>query len=294
MQTEVKPPPRTELIEIDSLKPHPRKELFKANPETVQNLAEEIKTHGFTHPITITKQRVILSGHKRVEACRLLGMKFIPAYIIPKSESAGFLYFIRQNTLPEPVTRENRLEIYRHFCKEVFFGKSVREEKMRKLCSMLAISSATVKSDFAHIRRGEVSKITVDLLQEVWQTKLASPKITFASCANGWICQISDRNFSQGFGAKPTFKELVREVFDAGKSRHFQTFKMSPEAIESGKQIKAIREKYAVNQKELAQALGKGQATVSEWEAGLINITPDRIRQIEQACQRIAGVYDRE
>ncbi|TXI99669.1 MAG: XRE family transcriptional regulator, partial [Chryseobacterium cucumeris] len=131
-------------------------------------------------------------------------------------------------------------------------------------------------------------------LQEVWQTKLANPKITFASYSAGWICQISDRNFTQAFGASRTFKHLVKEVFDAGKSRHFQTFKMSPEAIEAGKQIKAVREKYAVKQNELARAMGKGQATVSEWESGLINISQSLLRDIESACQRIAGVYERE
>ena len=38
----------------------------------IEQLAESIKTRGLLDPIIITKDRYIISGHRRIAACRLL------------------------------------------------------------------------------------------------------------------------------------------------------------------------------------------------------------------------------
>ena len=39
----------------------------------IEQLAESIKTRGLLDPIIITKDRYIISGHRRIAACRFAG-----------------------------------------------------------------------------------------------------------------------------------------------------------------------------------------------------------------------------
>jgi len=277
-------------IELNKLKPHPKRNLFPASTLTIENLKQEITEHGFQHPISITPDNVILSGHKRVQACRELGYFTIPAFVIKRKPEMEFLYFIRQNTIPEQVTREVRIEIYRHFVKEVFLGKQVKDEKIEKLSKILCISPSTIKADFVKIRQGENTKVSVDLLTQIWKKKTANPKINFAFTERGWICKITDRNFETGFGPFPLFKQLLKYVFEAGNSRHFETKAISDSAIELGNKIKKIRESYSVTQEELAAKLGKSQSTICEWETAKIHLTQSHIEKVEQACREITEV----
>lgn len=287
--------PRTIEANIKELKPHPNNKLFPISRHKVEQIKKEIQDHGFSHPISITPDKVILSGHKRVIACKELGYSTIPAYVITKKPEAQLLYFIRQNTITDQITSKVRNEIYKLYCKEIFVGKNIREDKIIKLSKVLAISPNIIKADFAKIRKGEVKEVTVDVLVDIWNKKIANPKITFTRGDIGWICQIADRNFNQAFGPFPLFKDLVKIVFDAGISRHFQTEKGSDESINNGLRIKEIRKKYSVNQEELAEAMNRSQSTICEWERGLrIYMSEDEFKQIELACQKIAGVYEKE
>jgi DNA-binding transcriptional regulator YiaG len=275
-------------VEIETLKPHPMRSMFPASRLTIDSLKEEITKHGFLHPISITPENVILSGHKRVLACKELKIERIPAYVIKIPPSYEFLYFVRQNTIPEQITREIRTEIYKHYAKEVFLGKQVKDTKIDKLSKLLSISSNTIKADFASIRKGENQKISVDILTELWRKKLSNPKINFALTENGWICKIQDRNFETAFGPYHSFKHIAKATFEAAISRHFETRTISDTAIMLGNRIKKIREFYGVNQQELAEKLGKSQSTICEWETARIHLSESHIEKVEKACKEIA------
>jgi ParB-like chromosome segregation protein Spo0J len=45
-------------------------------------LAESIKRHGLLHPVVVKKDNALISGHRRIEAARLLGWQEIPVTII--------------------------------------------------------------------------------------------------------------------------------------------------------------------------------------------------------------------
>lgn len=65
------------LINIQSLKPHPRnKDIY--GEEDIKELADKIKESGFINPIVINKNNMIISGHRRTFACIYLGMTEIP------------------------------------------------------------------------------------------------------------------------------------------------------------------------------------------------------------------------
>lgn len=66
-------------INIDELKPHPRNNEFfdDMTGEKWKEFIESIKSRGVIEPIVITPDRVIVSGHQRVRACKELGIKTV-------------------------------------------------------------------------------------------------------------------------------------------------------------------------------------------------------------------------
>lgn len=79
---------------------------FEGNPrhnnESAKVVAESIKTYGFLNPINITETNIILTGHTRVKAMKLLGQTEIDAiriYGLTDEEIAG--YVIADNRVGE-------------------------------------------------------------------------------------------------------------------------------------------------------------------------------------------------
>jgi len=67
-------------INLSVLKPNPfNAEIYdKITPESVADLADSIKNTGLLSPIEISDSHHIISGHRRVEAYRVLGIEKIP------------------------------------------------------------------------------------------------------------------------------------------------------------------------------------------------------------------------
>ena len=69
-----------ELIDIDKIKPYfnnPRK-----NKSAIEYVKNSIEEFGFKVPITIDEDYVIITGHTRYEASKLLKLKMIPCIIV--------------------------------------------------------------------------------------------------------------------------------------------------------------------------------------------------------------------
>lgn len=63
-------------IKVSELKPHPKNNFYFDDMEgdSWDSLLQSISTSGITNAITITDQKVIISGHQRVRACKVLGI----------------------------------------------------------------------------------------------------------------------------------------------------------------------------------------------------------------------------
>lgn len=70
---------KMQQINIDELKPHPRNNEFfdDMSGEKWKEFLESIKSRGVIEPIVITPDKVIVSGHQRVRACKELGIKTV-------------------------------------------------------------------------------------------------------------------------------------------------------------------------------------------------------------------------
>ena len=74
-------PGLVDLVAVDQIKPRPH------NPRThskkqIQQIADSIQAVGFAAPVIIDEQGVLLAGHGRLEAAKLLRLKRIPAVVI--------------------------------------------------------------------------------------------------------------------------------------------------------------------------------------------------------------------
>lgn len=95
--------------EINSLVP------FTNNPRThskkqIRQIAESLKKFGWTNPVLIDAENMILAGHGRVEAAKLLGMSHIPSIRIDTmSEAEKRAYIIADNRLAEKADWDDEL-----------------------------------------------------------------------------------------------------------------------------------------------------------------------------------------
>ena len=67
------------LVELppDSLKPNPRNARIHSKKQ-IRQIAKSLQTFGFTNPVLIDQNDIILAGHGRVEAASLLGLSSVP------------------------------------------------------------------------------------------------------------------------------------------------------------------------------------------------------------------------
>jgi hypothetical protein len=77
-QTQIRP---IAAVAIGQIKPHPRNARTHSKKQ-IRQIADSIRAVGFAAPVLIDEDGVLLAGHGRLEAARLLGLKTIPAIVI--------------------------------------------------------------------------------------------------------------------------------------------------------------------------------------------------------------------
>ncbi len=91
---------KIEITEISKIKPydlnakrHPKKQ--------IRQIAASIQEFGFNQPIVVDKQGVIIVGHGRYEAAKLLDMEEVPVMVVNLSEMRAKAYRLADNKLNE-------------------------------------------------------------------------------------------------------------------------------------------------------------------------------------------------
>lgn len=69
------------LLSLDILKPHPRN-VRTHSKKQIRQIADSIGAYGFTVPVLVDEKLVLLAGHGRLEAAKLLGLKKIPTIVL--------------------------------------------------------------------------------------------------------------------------------------------------------------------------------------------------------------------
>ena len=70
-----------QMMKVNDLIPHPRNTEFfdDMTGEKWNEFLESVKTSGVIEPIVITQDKIIVSGHQRVRACKELGINEVLA-----------------------------------------------------------------------------------------------------------------------------------------------------------------------------------------------------------------------
>jgi len=145
---------------ISLLKAHPSNEVLygDAGLDQVKDLAENINTYGQITPVVINKSNLILSGHRRISALKLLGRTFAECMIQDISPADEPFYLIAANIQREKnmVQLSNEIEMLydlyskgRGFRTDLTIASPVRRFDAReRIASELGISNTTI----SHLR----------------------------------------------------------------------------------------------------------------------------------------------
>jgi hypothetical protein len=78
---------RIEMIPLDRLKPYPRNARIHSRKQIGQ-IADSLKRFGFTNPVLVDDGNMILAGHGRVEAAKLIRMTAVPCLRLSSMSAA--------------------------------------------------------------------------------------------------------------------------------------------------------------------------------------------------------------
>ena len=145
---------QTVMRRVADLKPHPRQaELFADLPDhELQELAEDIDKHGVKHPLDILPNNVVVGGHQRLRALKLLRKKTarcrILHYLADADEHEVIQYIVNDNLLRRQLTQLEQARLYRELLK-LERGDSGRDVDVRgdlrdRLASQFGVSGRTL------------------------------------------------------------------------------------------------------------------------------------------------------
>ncbi len=87
-------------MDISLIKPYPQN-AKKHDKKQIKQIADSIKEFGFNQPIVIDKQNVVIVGHGRLEAAKLLGLTDVPVITVDLTEEQAKAYRLADNKLNE-------------------------------------------------------------------------------------------------------------------------------------------------------------------------------------------------
>jgi len=94
-----RPPLTIEFVDISQLRPYPKNARTHSKKQ-LRQIADSIKTFGFTNPVLISDDKEIIAGHGRVEAAKLLAMENVPTVRLSHLNAAQrSAYVIADNKL---------------------------------------------------------------------------------------------------------------------------------------------------------------------------------------------------
>ena len=94
-------------VDLSLIKPYWRNP--RDNSKTIEALKESITDYGFNVPLVIDKDNVIITGHSRYKALRLLGYTHAPCIIKDLDEEKAKKYRIADNKLSEMASWDSDL-----------------------------------------------------------------------------------------------------------------------------------------------------------------------------------------
>src|SRR5450755_3903275 len=87
--------------QIQNLVPYERNARTHSKPQ-IRQIAESIRSFGFTNPVLVNRSKMIVAGHGRVQAAKFLGIQKVPAICLDSlTDDQVRAYILADNRLAE-------------------------------------------------------------------------------------------------------------------------------------------------------------------------------------------------
>lgn len=95
-------------MKISDLHPHPKNAEIYGMDEDVSDLVEKIKRSGQVHTLVVTSKGIVLAGHRRMKACKELGINEVDVEIRDFDTSEQEIEYIIDNNATREKTNEQK------------------------------------------------------------------------------------------------------------------------------------------------------------------------------------------
>ncbi len=95
-------------MKVSNLKPHPKNAEIYGQNENVSDLVEKIKRSGQVHTLVVTSKGIVLAGHRRLKACKELGIEEVDVEIIDFDTPEQEVEYLIDNNATREKTNEQK------------------------------------------------------------------------------------------------------------------------------------------------------------------------------------------
>ena len=108
---------QAEYLPIDKLKPFEGHPFYVKDDDDMEQLTESIRQQGVLNPIMVrpldTGEYEVISGHRRLHACKKAGIKMIPAFIYSMDRSEAIVAMVDSNLHREKLLPSEKAFAYK-------------------------------------------------------------------------------------------------------------------------------------------------------------------------------------
>lgn len=95
-------------MKVSDLKPHPKNTEIYGQNENVSDLVEKIKRSGQVHTLVVTSKGIVLAGHRRLKACKELGIEEVNVEIVNFDTPEQEVEYLIDNNATREKTEEQK------------------------------------------------------------------------------------------------------------------------------------------------------------------------------------------
>lgn len=95
-------------MKISDLKPHPKNKEIYGRDEDISDLTEKIKRSGQVHTLVVTSKGTVLAGHRRLKACKELGIEEVDVEVVDFDTSEQEVEYLIDNNATREKTEVQR------------------------------------------------------------------------------------------------------------------------------------------------------------------------------------------
>jgi hypothetical protein len=114
-------------IEISKLNPHPLNYRIYGHEDNLDELVEKIKSSDWIKPILVNSQNTIISGHRRVESCKILGITEVEFELVEDDLVKQLELLVGENFYRVKTTTQQMKE------SEIFFDIEKKKSYQRQI-----------------------------------------------------------------------------------------------------------------------------------------------------------------